>query len=300
MTNTKIYGNFIKSEPIGEGWSEDKKFCVTAEDGTKYLLRISPLSRYEVKKVLFNMMERIAELNVPMCAPVEFGTCDDGVYSIHSWVEGEDLKKVLPLLSDTEQYNLGLQAGKIAKQIHSIAVPEGQEEWSVTYNRQIDNKIRDYQECGLRFDGDDCILDYIEKARNLLKTERNSFLVWDYNVINMMYDSNGLKIIDFEYYNTGDPWNEFCCICWSAYASPHFATGQINGYFDGEPPAEFFNLLALYMSVLLLTLMSSWAVSSDFGRDVTVKLSQDMLKWFDNMRKPVPTWYQDIQASITL
>ncbi|MNW05992.1 hypothetical protein D3C71_2023240 [compost metagenome] len=74
-------------------------------------------------------------------------------------------------------------------------------------------------------------------------------------------------------------------------ASPHFATGQIYGYFDGEPPVDFFELLAVYITILLLSLTSSWAVSSELGRNATMKLAQDVLKWFDNMQNPIPTWY---------
>ena len=296
MSTKKIYDAIIKKEPISEGWSEDKKYCVTTTDGIKYLLRISPLSLYETKKLLFSMTERIAAQDIPMCLPVEFGICDDGVYCIQSWIDGVDLEKVLPLSSKTlltekEQYALGLQAGNIAKKVHALPVPEPQEEWKVRFNREIDMKIREYHECGLRFDGDNHVLAYIEKNRHLLKDRPQCFLMWDYNVMNMMYEDGGLKIIDFEYYNIGDPWKEFDCIVWSAMASPYFATGQIHSYFDGKPPTEFFRLLAVYNAILLLSLMSSWAVTSEFGRNVTLELSQKILKWFDNMQNPVPTWY---------
>ena len=42
--------DFINFEPITKGWSEDKKYCVTKADGTKYLLRISPIERFEKEK----------------------------------------------------------------------------------------------------------------------------------------------------------------------------------------------------------------------------------------------------------
>lgn len=296
MPTNKIYDTIVKKEPITEGWSEDKKYCATTVDGIKYLLRISPLSKYEAKKVLFSTTEQIAALDIPMCLPVEFGICDDGVYTIQSWINGVDLTSILPLssetlLSETEQYALGLQAGKILKKIHTLSIPEPQEEWSVSFNREIDRKMQKYHECGLRFDGDSHIFAYIEKNRHLLINRPQCFLIWDYNILNMMYENGGIKIIDFEYYNHGDPWNEFCCICWNAMASSYFATGQIHGYFDGEPPMEFFKLLAVYNIVLMLSLMSSWALTSEMGRNVTLKLSQDILNWYDNMKNHVPSWY---------
>lgn len=41
--------NYISKEPIAKGWSGDKKYCITAADGTKYLLRISPPEQYDKK-----------------------------------------------------------------------------------------------------------------------------------------------------------------------------------------------------------------------------------------------------------
>ena len=70
---------FTSKELINKGWSGDKKYCVTSAKGTKYLLRLSPAKQYERKRTEFAMMQRVASLGVPMCKPVAFGTCKDGV-----------------------------------------------------------------------------------------------------------------------------------------------------------------------------------------------------------------------------
>ena len=31
-----------------------------------------------------------------MCQPIEFGTCEEGVYSIQSWIEGKDAEQIIP------------------------------------------------------------------------------------------------------------------------------------------------------------------------------------------------------------
>ena len=148
MAVQRLFGTFVKSEPIIKGWSEDEKYCVTTAEGTQYLLRITPISRYETRKSLFGMMERVASLDIPMCAPIEFGTCDDdalykgGVYSIQNWIAGEDLEAMLPLLSETEQYVLGLKSGEIVHKIHTIPAPETQEEWEPRFNRKTDVKLK--------------------------------------------------------------------------------------------------------------------------------------------------------------
>ena len=282
---------FTKVEPITKGWSEDKKYCVTTEEGTKYLLRITPISRYETRKSLFAMLERVAALDIPMCVPVEFGTCDNGVYSLQRWIDGEDLEAVLPLLSETEQYVLGFKSGEIARKMHTIPAPKTQEDWASRFNRKTDMKIQKYHECGLRFEGDDYVIAYIERNRHLLENRPQCFQHGDYHVGNMMLESGELKIIDFDRYDFGDPWEEFNRIVWSATASPHFATGQLRGYFGSEPPLEFFKLLAFYIASNTLSSIY-WAVPygpSDL--DTMMKQAQDVLTWFDNMKNPVPTWY---------
>lgn len=76
--------NFVTKEPINKGWSKDKKYCVTDENGNRYLLRVSDIAEYDKKQSEFNMMKQVSALGVPMCQPIKFGVCDEGVYSIQS------------------------------------------------------------------------------------------------------------------------------------------------------------------------------------------------------------------------
>jgi len=100
-----------------------------------------------------------------------------------------------------------------------------------------------------------------------------------------------LSIIDFNRADFGDPWEEFNRIVFSASVSQHFATGQLNGYFGGRPPVEFFRLLAFYIASNTLSSIY-WAIP--FGQseiNTMLQQSQDVLMWFANMNNPVPTWY---------
>lgn len=148
--------NFVSKELITKGWSSDKKYCVTDENGTKYLLRLSDISQYHAKEIEFQMMKKVAELGVPMCRPIAFGCCDEDlideecvgdeeqvhaekyVYSLQEWIEsgegGGDAEELMPGFSDTEQYVYGLEVGRILKKIHSIPAPSELEDWSVRFN----------------------------------------------------------------------------------------------------------------------------------------------------------------------
>ena len=85
-----IYQNIINKTPIDKGWSGDQKYCAITADGQKYLLRISSIDRLERKRREYEKMSEVAQIGIPMCLPVEFGICEEGAYSIQSWVDGDD------------------------------------------------------------------------------------------------------------------------------------------------------------------------------------------------------------------
>ncbi len=284
--------NFVTKEPINKDWSKDKKYCVTDENGNRYLLRVSDISEYDKKKTEFEMMKQVSALGVPMCQPIEFGTCDEGVYSIQSWIDGEDAEQVIPTLSDTEQYVYGLEAGRILRKIHSIPAPATQEDWEAWFNCKMDYKIKKYTECPLKYENGQAFIDHINENRHLLKDRPQTYQHGDYHIGNMMIDRNGkLHIIDFNRNDYGDPWEEFNRIVWGAQKSPIFASGMVNGYFDSDVPIEFWKLLALYISSNTLSSLP-WAIP--FGEEqiqVMVNQAKEVLSWYDNMKNPIPTWY---------
>lgn len=239
-------------------------------------------------------MKQVTALGVPMSRPLNFGICNGGenVYSLFTWCDGEDAGVVLPLLTETEQYELGIKSGKILRLIHSIPAPIEQEKWDVFFNRKTSDKIEKYKSCGIKIDGDDKIIGYIENNRYLLSHRPQCCQHGDYHVGNMIISpDNALSIIDFNRHDFGDPWEEFNRIVWSAAVSPHFATGQLNGYFGGRPPIEFFKLLAFYISSNTLSSIY-WAITYGENEIVTMKSqAKDVLSWFDNMNNPVPIWY---------
>ena len=285
---------FITKLPINKGWSSDKKYCAINECGEKYLLRISDISEYDKKQVEFEMMKQVSTFGVPMCQPIEFGTCDEGVYSIQSWIDGEDAEVLISKLSNEKQYAYGLDAGQILRKIHSISAPKTQEDWEIRFNRKIDFKIKKYGECPIKYDNGQLFINYISENRHLLKNRPQVYQHGDYHIGNMMIDRNvKLYIIDFNRNDYGDPWEEFNRIVWCAQKSPLFASGMVNGYFDDNVPMEFWKLLALYISSNTLSSVY-WAVP--FGQeevDIMLRQAQDVLYWYDNMRNPVPTWYTE-------
>lgn len=281
----------ISKEPINKGWSCDKKYCVTADDGVKYFLRIAPEEESANRAEMFRMMQQLAALDISLCKPVEFGKCDQGVYIIETWVDGRNAEEVIPNLTNSEKYDFGLEAGRMLKAIHSISAPENQPDWETRFNEKMDSKIKMYKDCPIKFGGAEDIIDYIESNRQLLVNKPQTFHHGDFHIGNMMIENNKIVIIDFNRFDFGDPWEEFNRIVWCVQASPIFASGIIDGYFDNEVPMEFWKLLALYICSNILSSIP-WAISYG-GSEVQTMINQaeDVLNWYDNMRNPIPTWY---------
>ena len=287
-----LIDEIVTREPINRGWSCDRKFCVTTRDGTKYLLRITPSDKSASRGEMFRMQQRAASLGIPMCRPVEIGPCADGVYTLQTWIDGDDLEEIITELSDTRQYAYGLDAGRILRRLHSIPAPESQEDWESRFNRKMDYKIQKYRECPIHYEGGQSFIDYINANRHLLRGRPQVFQHGDYHIGNMMIDRSGrLQIIDFDRYDFGDPWEEFNRIVWCAQKSPLFASGMVNGYFDGDVPPEFWKLLALYISSNTLSSVP-WAIPFGQGEvEVMLRQAAEVLSWYDGMRNPVPSWY---------
>ena len=283
---------FISKELIQKGWSGDKKYCAIDERGNKFLLRVSPIEQYERKKSEFELMRQVAALGIPMCKPLEFGTSDEGVYSIQTWIEGVDAEENIHNYTIEEQYTYGFASGQILKEIHEIPAPEGCEDWEIYFNRKADRKIKMYAECPIKCDNGQAFIDYINANRHLLKGRPRTYQHGDYHIGNMMIGKDKrLYVIDFNRNDFGDPWEEFNRIVWCAQAAPHFASGMVDGYFDNNIPMEFWRLLALYIASNTLSSVP-WAIP--FGeKEIAVMLNQakDVLSWYDNMKNPVPSWY---------
>ena len=286
--------------PIRAGWSGDQKYRAVGLDGTAYVLRITPRERGERFVRLFDLQKAVAATGIPMCRPVAIGACDEGIYTLHTWVDGEDAEAAIMRMPADEQYRLGRDAGAYLTRIHAIPAPADQPDWEARFNAKIDRKIRMYADCPIHFEGDHHLLRYIEENRHLLRGRPQTFQHGDYHIGNMMLTAPDtdprIVVIDFDRYDYGDPWEEFNRIVWCAQAAPVFATGMVDGYFGVDEktavPMEFWRLLALYISSNMLSSIP-WAIPFGEGEVQTMlRQAQDVLAWYDSMKNPVPTWYK--------
>lgn len=288
------YYKWKSIEPINKGWSSDRKYYIKTIEGKELLLRISEISEYERKKIEFERLNLLNDIDGLMSRPIKFGICNNGhsVYSLLTWVNGEEAEIKLLKLDIKEQYNQGYKAGEMLRRIHGIPAPQDQSNWAERFNRKIDRNISNYKACGIQFQGDDRIIEYIEDNRSLLLNRPQSFQHGDYHVGNMIITPEGkLGIIDFNRLDYGDPWEEFNRITFCASISPKFSSGYINGYFNNIVPDMFFRLMALYIASNQLSSIP-WAIP--FGQkdvNVMLKQAQNVLDWYNYFETYIPNWY---------
>ena len=287
-----IYDTIVHRIPIEKGWSGDRKFQAVTSDGRTYLLRISSPDKLERKRREFTQMSKVARLEIPMCRPVEFGLCEEGVYSIQTWINGVDAETAMMTLEEQAQYRYGMDAGRILAKIHTLPAPQDVPKWEARFNAKIDRKLAMYNACTLKYPGGEAFIRFIEENRHKLKDRPQSYQHGDYHIGNMMIDENAvLTIIDFDRDDFGDPWEEFNRIVWCAQAAPAFATGMIDGYFDGPTPQDFWDLLALYIASNTLSSLP-WAIPFGEGEiQVMQNQAAQVLTWYNSMTQTIPTWY---------
>jgi len=287
---------FTDVKLIEKGVSDDKKYRVRIADGCVMLLRLSDISNYKRKKTMFDYMKRVAALGIPMSRPIDFGISCDGkdVFQLLSWCNGDTAEVILPTLSEAEQYKIGLKAGKILQTIQSIPSPDNLPPWYDRFFGVQEERVKGFSTCGVEIKGSDMLFSYYEHNKHLLRSRPQTFTHGDYHLENLLIGNDlEISVVDWDLFDDniyGDPWNEFGRIL-NATVFPHYTTGLLRGYFDGEPPEEFWPILKFYLSIGALLLVTWAAYISPRHLDESKQAASDVIQWYDSMRTIVPSWY---------
>lgn len=287
--------DFLTIVPVERGFSTDRKYCITTTEGTHLLLRLSDASLYEKKLAEFEAVRVGFEMGMPMPEAIDFGLCDDNTwnYTLLSWVEGRDMEDVLVELGGQEQYQLGLETGRLLARLHTIPVEPGDITWEQSFDRKLCYRKQALEKTGIELPGLDVYLSFIEEHRHLLHDRPVGFAHGDYHVGNLVVAWDGtIFAIDFNRCKVADPWDDHKRVVFDVEVSQRFAAGRIDGYFNGNVPQEFWTLLGMYCASNAIGSIA-WAVP--FGKDQIghdLRQSADLLASYEKMSRLVPTWYE--------
>lgn len=292
LSNLLKNWNVESIEAVEKGWSSDKKYRVRQSNGDSLLLRLSDSKNHANKVTEFEKIKQLFDMRLPVSEPLEIGLYENQSYALYKWIEGEEAGIVLPTLSINQQYQLGYQAGQCLNQFHQIEAPVEIEKWGSLFDRKMDRNRTYYQNCPLSYPRDAFILKFIKSHRHLIEDRPQTYQHGDYHTGNMIINNdNQLAIIDFNRWDFGDPWEEFNRIDFSSGESPAFAAGQVDGYFNDDPPLLFFQLMALYQAVNSLASLP-WALSySQAEIDTMMKKTEQLLIDYDDFKTVIPAWY---------
>ena len=274
------------------------KYQIETTNGEQLLLRVTDIADYDRKKAEYEMLQKAAMLGVPVSQPVDFGLCESGakVYSLLTWLKGADIESVLSTNTETEQYVAGMKAGELLQKLHTLPAPETTEQWNTWFERKIQGRIDFYHTNSIESDKGDLFVRYLQENKHLMDNRSQTFNHGDYNVSNLIAMPNGqIGVVDFNFYGSqhgyGDPWWEFCAISWESELSPHFHTGMLKGYFGGEPPQEFFEVNSYCFAYSALATLCDVFKGEEGNSEDGKRHVENILRWFENMQNPVPTWY---------
>lgn len=281
-------------QPLHKGWSNDQKFYVEHSDGRRLLLRLTNCEQREAKQREFAALQLFWQLGIRMSEPLEFGHCGNGhyVYSLLSWLDGEPADEVIERYTEQEQYQLGLQAGRILQRIHSIPAPPEQPQWEQRMLRKFQVHLERYRSSGVQVADDQLALRFVAENLGLLKDRPQVLEHGDYHLGNIILGADGqLGVIDFNRWGYGDPYEDFYkMLFFSRDLSIPFAQGQLDGYFQADPPDLFFRLLALYTAdVALFSVV--WAL--DFGQaevDGMIRRAEMLFRDYQGFSVHRPAW----------
>lgn len=280
---------------VNKGYSNDIKYFIENHRKENFLLRISKKETYQNKLKEFEFIKKCNKLFYPMSKAIEIGYCNNknNVYMLLTWVDGKCLGSVIDKLSENRQYELGVEAGKILKNIHSIKVSIEEKKKNYCIKNKILDRTNFYENQSLRVDGDIHAIDFIKNNIESLTTSTPCYKHGDFHIYNLILTPHEtIGIIDFNRWRIGDKYEEFYKIqSFEVEVSVPFSIGKIHGYFNNNPPKEFWSIHAVYVAYSSIYSIV-WAKSfGDKEINDMKKRCVNALLDYNNFDTLIPNWY---------
>jgi aminoglycoside phosphotransferase (APT) family kinase protein len=248
-----LSGRIRSVEFIDAGYSTDRKYLVTLNDGARRVLRLSGIEDEAARQFEFQTIGRLHELGILCAETFAFGTFADVCYGLYGYFDGECASDALPKLTVVRQFEIGLHAGEQLRAIQFWSEPPGKVDEFEVRGGKYARHVAQLAELGITFSGQEIAHQYASGNMHLLHGRPTTFRHGDFHPSNLIIrDGSLVGVIDFNRCDWGDPYDDFYKTAFfGAPASENFATGLVTGYFRGEPPAEFWPLYNLFVAATL-------------------------------------------------
>ncbi len=283
-------------EEIEKGYSSDRKFRVETAAGEALLLRVADIASLERKEREYGLMQGLADHGVRCPRAIAVGTIPDinACYLLLTYIEGTDASERLPQLSEEEQYQVGLEAGRDLRRIHRLEVPEGVTPWGPRAEGKYRRYLEAYRQSGVRVKNDETVEAFIEANIQRIMGRPNVFQHDDFHVGNLIVAGTSYAgVIDFNRFDWGDPVHEFYKVAFfSREVSLPFCRGQILGYYDNQVPEGFWPLYSVYVAMMVFSSVAWSAKVDPEGLEDMVERACVVLDDHDRFDRVKPNWYR--------
>ena len=152
QNSLKIYcssNHLISTHEIARSWSADKKYLAVSWTGEKFLLRINNTRERKVSAQTagFCRTQNTGDTRTPDSKSNRSDLQQQRRNYLHASVldtAGRDLADVIQNLLPEEQYRLGIAAGKILRQLHTIPASDGIPRWEEWFSQKMDLRTKAY------------------------------------------------------------------------------------------------------------------------------------------------------------
>jgi aminoglycoside phosphotransferase (APT) family kinase protein len=298
--------DILDIQPISKGYSLDLKYLLIAKSGEKYLIRITESDDVTVlnaRKNQFDLIRTLSRYSSLVPNPYNFWISDDtrsGVM-ILSYVEGEDGEESLQKFCEEVQYSIGYRAGEELKKLHQLAAPSTFPSWYQQKRRKHEWYCSEFTRGFHEPAGVDLEAVYavIAKYMHLMEDITQTFQHDDYHPANLIIRDGRLNgIIDFNRCDWGDPIHDLYKIgFFTRNISIPFAVGEVDGYFQGLIPSDFWKRYALYCAMNIISdIVWSGRMACQTGDQNEVERSLERIRILisdhDGFSSIIPRWYR--------
>ena len=284
-----------KIEFLDKGYSSDEKFLFWEDGGPRYLLRLSEIGLEERRRAQFDLLGEHHRNGVTCPRPHAFGTnVDSGrCYMVLDYIPGENAEEALPRLTEEQQYDLGLDAGKHLLRLYQMPCPDPEYDWAAHRRKKHARRVARGKELGLTFPHLDDVDRYIAANDHLLDEVPVRFQHDDYHPSNLILNGTSIAgIVDFDRCDWGDPIEDFHKVAmFTVGVSVGFARGQVQGYLQAGAPAQFWKRYNLYVAMSLISGLV-WGHEDPKTRSESFRARiERMVETHDFIEGGPPSWF---------
>ncbi|MED3802059.1 phosphotransferase, partial [Lysinibacillus xylanilyticus] len=168
ISSLKGYSSIKKVE---KGYSPDKKYIVTVGQN-QYFIRLSDIQYHEKRTIEFSLLQALEKQGVQTYKAIECTLLNEDNLSVMvlSYIEGYPADEFISSLSDVEQFNIGISAGKELRKIHQLHAHAPQTiHWEEAQRKKFSFYLNEYKKGSYQLPKEHKILNFIENNFHILE-----------------------------------------------------------------------------------------------------------------------------------